>query len=100
VPGWPFVSPDGRHVVVTTWDEPAGRGYAEILDNANLHKRRVVDMPAEPFHALFAEDSATFHVALGNGAVPRIDIASATIVDGGFDVGGSMPEALVRWPAA
>ena len=99
VPGWPFVSPDGRHLVVTTWDEPGGRGYAEILDTADLRRRRVVDLPAEPFHALFSDDSTSFHVALGNGEAPRIDVASAAIVEGGFHVGGSMPEALVRWPA-
>jgi DNA-binding beta-propeller fold protein YncE len=99
VPGWPFVSPDGRHIVVTTWDESAGRGYAEILDTADPLQRRIVALPAEPFHALFSEDGRTFHVALGDGAVPCIDIATAAIVDGGFDVGGSMPEALVRWPA-
>lgn len=100
VPGWPFVSPDGRTLVMTTWDEPAGRGYAEILQTENLRHRRAVDLPAEPFHVLFAEDSASFHVALGNGEVPKIDVAGAAIVDGGFNVGGSMPEALVRWPAA
>jgi DNA-binding beta-propeller fold protein YncE len=100
VPGWPFVSADGKWLVVTTWDEQAGRGYAEIMPTADLRQRRAVELPAEPFHVLFANDGATFHVALGNGEVPCIDIASAAMTDGGFHVGGSMPEALVRWPAA
>ena len=34
-------------------------------------------------------------VALANGEVPRIDLASATIVEGGFHVSSPMPEALV-----
>lgn len=100
VPGWPFVSADGRWLVVTTWDEPAGRGFAEILDTANLRDRRVVNLPAEPFHVLFDDDSAHFRIALATGEVPRISLADAAIVAGGFGVGGSMPEALVRWPTS
>ena len=99
VPGWPFVSPDGQYVVVTTYDEPADRGFAEILDTADLRRRRAVELPAEPFHVLFSEDSTHFHIALANGAVPRISLAEAAIVAGGFDVGGTMPEALVRYVA-
>ena len=95
VPGWPFNSADGKFVVVTTYDEPADRGYFEILDADDLTRRRVVDLPAEPFHALATRDGATMLVALANGEVPRIDLASASIVAGGFHVGGSMPEALI-----
>ena len=98
VPGWPFVSDDGHFVVVTTYDEPADRGYAEILDAGDLTRRRVVDLPAEPFHVLFAEDGGSFHIALANGEVPRISLETAEIVDGGFSAGGTMPEALVRVP--
>ena len=95
VPGWPFNSADGKFVVVTTYEEPADRGYFEILDADDLTRRRVVDLPAEPFHALATRDGATMLVALANGEVPRIDLASASIVAGGFHVGGSMPEALI-----
>jgi len=98
VPGWPFVSDDGNYIVVATYDEPADRGYAEILDAADPTRRRVVELPAEPFHALFAEDNRHFHIALGNGEVPRISLETATIVDGGWHAGGTMPEALVRLP--
>jgi DNA-binding beta-propeller fold protein YncE len=94
VPGWPFNSADGKYVVVTTYDEPADRGYFEILDADNPLLRRVVDLPAEPFHALVTRDGAGMFVALANGEVPRIDLATAAIVEGGFHVGGSMPEAL------
>ncbi len=96
VPGWPFVSDDGQFVVVTTYDEPADQGFAEILEAGNLRNRRVVELPAEPFHVLFSQDGQSFHVALANGEVPKISLATAEIIDGGFHAGGTMPEALVR----
>lgn len=49
----------------------------------------------QPFHALSTLDGATMLLALANGYVPKIDLASATIVEGGFHVGGLMPEALI-----
>lgn len=97
VPGWPFVSPDGKTVAVSTYDEPADKGYVELLDAGNLDDRRVVDVADEPFHILFSDDSRYLHAALGNGEVPRIDIATAEIVDGGYNAGGSMPEAIVAY---
>jgi DNA-binding beta-propeller fold protein YncE len=95
VPGWPFNSADGKYVVVTTYDEPADRGYAEILDAGDLARRRVVELPAEPLHALATRDGKGMYVALANGEIPRIDLASAAIVEGGFFAGGTMPEALI-----
>jgi DNA-binding beta-propeller fold protein YncE len=97
VPGWPFVSPDGKTLAVTTYDEPADRGYAELFDTANLDDRRVVDLPSEPFHVLFTDDSRHVYVAQGRGEVTKIDVAGAAIVEGGFSAGGSMPEAIVYW---
>ncbi|MDA0785763.1 MAG: YncE family protein [Proteobacteria bacterium] len=99
VPGWPFVSPDGKTIAVSTYDEPADKGYVELLDAGNLDDRRVVDMADEPFHMLFSDDSKYLHAALGNGEVPKIDIATAEIVDGGYNAGGSMPEAIVAYDA-
>ena len=96
VPGWPFVSEDGAHVVVTTYDERAERGFVEILDATDLTRRRLVDLPAEPFHALFAPDHRHCHVALASGEIPKISLETAAIVPGGFHAGGTMPEALVR----
>ena len=95
VPGWPFNSADGKYVVVTTYDEPADRGYVEILNAADLARRRVVELPAEPFHALATRDGEGMYVALANGEIPRIDLESAAIVEGGFFAGGAMPEALI-----
>jgi len=96
VPGWPFVSEDGAQVVVTSYDEQADRGFLEILDAADLNRRRVVDLPAEPFHVLFAPGHRHCHVALASGEIPKIDLETAAIVAGGFHAGGTMPEALVR----
>ena len=97
VPGWPFVSADGAYVVVTTYDEPADQGFAEILDTADLTRRRVVDLPSEPFHVMFAEDNrGTSTSPWANGEIPKISLETAEIVDGGFNAGGTMPEALVR----
>ncbi|MBS27958.1 MAG: hypothetical protein CL566_03405 [Alphaproteobacteria bacterium] len=95
VPGWPFVSPDGKTLIVTTYDEPTDQGFVEILDADNLDDRRVVDIPAEPFHVLFSDDGTHLYAALANGELPKIDVAAAKIVDGGFHAGGSMPETIV-----
>jgi hypothetical protein len=82
-------------VIVTTYDEPADRGYVEILDTDNLSRRRVVEVPAEPFHMLAERDGEHILVALANGQVVEIDLNDAAITNGGFRVGGSMPEALI-----
>lgn len=95
VPGWPFNSNDGRYVIVTTYDEPADRGYVEILDADDLNNRRVVEVAAEPFHVLAERDGENILVALADGQVPEISLSEAAITNGGFHVGGSMPEALI-----
>lgn len=97
VPGWPFTTADGAHVIVTTYDEPKDRGFVEILDARNLAERRVVQVAAEPFHALPARDGKHLYAALANGQVPKIDLATATIVESSLGVGGRMPEALVYY---
>lgn len=98
VPGWPFNSADGRTVIVTTWDETTGRGFVELLDAADLSNRRVIEVPAEPFHALPLRDGRHILVALGNGTIAKIDIESGALVEGGFDAGGTMPETLLHFP--
>ncbi|MEX2454946.1 MAG: YncE family protein [Rhodospirillaceae bacterium] len=98
VPGWPFNSADGRTVIVTTWDEPAGRGYVELLDSTKLDSRRVVEVPAEPFHALPLRDGIHILVALADGTIAKISVPDAEIVEGGFCAGGTMPETLLHLP--
>jgi len=95
VPGWPFNSLDGEIVIVTTYDEPADRGYVELLDTADLRNRRVIDLPAEPFHALPLRDGQHALVALANGDIAKIDLNNAALVDVGFSAGGTMPETLL-----
>ena len=95
VPGWPFNSIDGATVIVTTYDEPADRGYVELLDSADLTNRRVIEVPSEPFHALPLRDGCHALVALANGDIAKIDILAGTLVEGGFSAGGTMPETLL-----
>jgi len=97
VPGWPFVSPDGKTLAVSTFDEPNDKGFVELLDTGNLDNRRVVDVADEPFHMLFSDDGKHLHAALANGEVPKIDVATAEIVAGGYNAGGTMPEAIVAY---
>lgn len=95
VPGWPFNSLNGTIVIVTTYDEPADHGYVELLDAADLHNRRVIDLPAEPFHALPLRDGRHALVALANGDIAKIDLVDGRLVEGGFSAGGTMPETLL-----
>ena len=98
VPGWPFNSRDGDMVIVTTYGEPAGRGYVELLDSRDLTRRRVIDLPAEPFHALPMHDGEHALVALANGDIARISLKKAALAPGGFSAGGTMPETLLHLP--
>ncbi len=99
VPGWPFNSRNGDLVIVTTYDEPAGRGYVELLDSGDLTRRRVIDVPAEPFHALPMLDGVHGLVALANGDIAKISLQKAALVPGGFSAGGMMPETLLHLPS-
>jgi DNA-binding beta-propeller fold protein YncE len=99
VPGWPFNALDGKTVIVTTYDEPADRGYVELLDSADLNNRRVIEVPSEPFHALPLRDGRHALVALASGEIAKIDLIEAMLVDGGFSAGGSMPETLLYFDA-
>jgi len=97
VPGWPFVSPDGRHLAVTTYNEADDQGFLELFDVDTMDLRRSIELPGEPFHVLFTEDSLQLFVVQADGDLPLIDIASASIVEGGMTAGGTMPEAMVYW---
>lgn len=96
VPGWPFNSHDGRLVIVTTYDEQKDLGYVELLNAHDMVTAGVVEVPAEPFHALPEPDGKHALVALANGDIRRIDVQAGKIVDGGFSAGGTMPEMLLR----
>ena len=95
VPGWPFNSHDGTKVIVTTYDEAKELGYVELLNSSDMTDASVVEVPAEPFHALPEPDNRHLLVALASGEITRIDLKTATIVEGGFPAGGRMPEMLL-----
>ncbi|MBT5570790.1 MAG: hypothetical protein HOJ90_06180 [Alphaproteobacteria bacterium] len=97
LPGWPFVSPDGETLVVTTYNEDDDQGFLEILDPADPDKRRSISLPDEPFHVLFTDDSKHLHVVQADGVLPKVNIKNAEIVEGGLNAGGTMPEAMIYW---
>lgn len=95
VPGWPSNSHDGRLVIVTSYDESRKLGYVELLNRCDMTVAGIAEVPAEPFHALSEPDGRHALVALANGDVARIDLQAGRIVEGGFHVGGTMPEMLL-----
>ncbi len=95
VPGWPFPAKDGKYIVVNTYDEANDQGYCEILDGKDLLQKKVVELPAEPFHLLYTADNTHAYVALADGHIIKINLAKAEITDDGFYAGGTMPEALL-----
>lgn len=99
VPGWPYQTPDGRTLVMTTWLEAEGRGFIELLDPETLAPRHVIELAAEPFHALASADGARLFVALGNGQIAVVDLASDALADS-IDVDHGMLEAVVALPLA
>ncbi len=98
VPGWPYPTPDGRFVVVTTYDENNNVGYVEIVDAASLVVLGIVTLNAEPFQAIAADDGQHIYVALADGSVPKIDLERRAVVDNRLHVGALMPEALAFAP--
>ena len=98
VPGWPFVTPDGSLVLVTTYDECADRGFVELLDVNDLTRRTAVDVPGEPFHALPMHDGEHVLVALASGEIVKVHLNRAELVPGGFHANGDMPEMLLHIP--
>lgn len=94
VPGWPYPTPDGRFVVVTTFDEGREIGFVEIVDATSLTVLGVVTLKAEPFHAIATGDGQHIYVALADGSIPKIDLERQAVVDDRLHAGAVMPEAL------
>jgi DNA-binding beta-propeller fold protein YncE len=97
VPGWPFLSPDGATLAVTTYNEADDQGFLELLDPSRPDERRSLQLPGEPFHVLFTDDSSHLFVVQADGMLPKVNINTAQIVEGGFNAGGTMPEAMIYW---
>jgi len=81
VPGWPYPTPDGRFLVVTTLDEPASKGYVELFFAPDLVPHAIIEFEAEPFHAIATPDGDHIYVALSDGRLPKINLETGTIVD-------------------
>lgn len=96
VPGWPYATPDGRHLVVTTYIEDEDRGFVEIFDAASFTPLHITELPAEPFHALACENGLHCRVVVGDGRLITIDIASGALLDRVDHGGAEMPEQVVR----
>lgn len=97
VPGWPYQTPDGRTLVMTTWIEAEGRGFIELLDPQTFKPRHVLEIAAEPFHALASADGKRLFAALGTGKIAVVDLESGALSTT-IDVDGGMLEALAAMP--
>ena len=98
IPGWPYATPDGRHIVVSTYIEAEDRGFAEIFEAETCRPVSIVDLPAEPYHVLACEDGETVMIVVGDGRLVRMNIATGKLDDLFYDAGAAMPEQVVRAP--
>ncbi|MEM7693125.1 MAG: hypothetical protein AAF318_01630 [Pseudomonadota bacterium] len=97
VPGWPYATPDGKHIVVSTYIEAEDRGFAEIFDAATFAPISRVGLPAEPFHVLDGDDGGqSVLIVVGDGRLVRMAIATGTLANVQYDTGAPMPEQVVR----
>lgn len=96
VPGWPYATPDGRHIVVSTFLEDENRGFAEVFDAATLSPVSMAELPAEPFHVLDGNDGRTVLIVVGDGRLVRLDKTTGTIENTEYPLGAVMPEQVVR----
>jgi DNA-binding beta-propeller fold protein YncE len=81
-PGWPSATADGRHLIVTTYDELNDVGYVEIFDAEALRPLHLVILDGEPFQATPFGDGCHIYVAVGNGKLVTIELATGKIVGG------------------
>jgi DNA-binding beta-propeller fold protein YncE len=95
VPGWPYATPDGKYVVLDTYDEPNDNGYVEIFDAKDFSCIGVVEPGSEPFHAVASDDGKYVYVALADGRIPKIELATATIAEDKLKANGRGVEKLL-----
>lgn len=98
IPGWPYATPDGRHIVVSTYIEAEDRGFAEIFEAERFRPVSLVELPAEPFHILASEDGETVLIVVGDGRLVRMNVVTGELYSISYDAGASMPEQVVRAP--
>jgi len=95
VPGWPYATPDGKYVVLDTYDEPNDKGYVEIFRARDFSSVGVVEPGAEPFHAVASDDGKYVYVALADGRIPKIDLENAVIAEDKLKANGRGAEKLL-----
>jgi DNA-binding beta-propeller fold protein YncE len=95
IPGWPYATPDGKYVVVTTYDEPNDKGYVEIFRAGSFDLVGVLNAGAEPFHAVATDDGRHVYVALADGRIPKIALETATIAEDRLKANGRGAEKLL-----
>ncbi len=96
VPGWPYATPNGKHIVVSTYIEAEDRGFAEIFDADTLEPVSIVELPAEPFHVLDGDDGKSVLIVVGDGRLVRMEIATGALDALEYPLGAGMPEQVVR----
>lgn len=96
VPGWPYATPDGKNIVVSTFIEKEDRGFAEIFDARTLEPVSIVELPAEPFHVLDGNDGESVLIVVGDGRLVRMNIATGALDELEYPLGGAMPEQVIR----
>lgn len=94
VPGWPYPTPDGRYVIVTTFNEKEGAGFVEILNTQDLSPHALIAVGAEPYHSIALDDDRHILVALADGRIPTIDAVAGKLVEDKFHATSDMPETL------
>jgi DNA-binding beta-propeller fold protein YncE len=95
IPGWPYATPDGKYVVVTTYDEPNDKGYVEIFRAGSFELVGVLDAGSEPFHAVATDDGKHIYVALADGRIPKIALETATVAEDKLKCNGRGAEKLL-----
>ena len=95
IPGWPYATPDGRYVIVTTYDEPNDKGYVEIFRADDFSLVGIVEPGAEPFHSVATDDGAHIYVALADGRIPKIALETAIIAEDRIKANGRGAEKLL-----
>ncbi|MBV6656639.1 MAG: hypothetical protein KI785_02605 [Devosiaceae bacterium] len=96
IPGWPYATPDGQHIVVSTFLPDEERGFAEVFDAKTYRPLSTVELPAEPFHVLDGADGRSVLIVVGDGRLVRMDIATGSLDPMEYPLGAVMPEQVIR----
>lgn len=96
VPGWPYATPDGKHIIVSTYLAEQDQGFAEVFDAQTRAPIATATLPAEPFHVLDGGDGKTALIVVGDGRLVRMQIATGVLDRLEYPLGAAMPEQVIR----